>query len=86
MHYILMGGSYGCLPDYCAAYRAYADAVDGAADLYELGRDRRRTLKRVMYVDLGPPYGADYCEIVECDCDEPWVHSEMDEPEDWHES
>lgn len=85
-HYILLGGEHGCLPDYCAAFKTYADAVNDAAQLYELGRRRVRELRASGNLELNPGRdGASYCEIVSCDCDKPWTHSEMDSEDNWRD-
>ncbi len=84
-HYIFMSGSYGCIPDYCGACRKYLDAVDCLAETFNLSRVRRVGLKKYRYLDLLKRDGADYCEIVECDCSTPWVHDEQSRPEDWPE-
>lgn len=78
-HYILMGGLHGCIPSHCQAHTCLANAVDEAVLIYELGKGRARTLYRDLYLELNPARdGNDYVEIVECNCDEPWVHSEDD--------
>lgn len=83
-HYILMGGEHGCLPDYCAAFKTHDDAVDDAAQLYELGQRRIRELRRTDYLELNPRRdGASYCEIIPCACATPWQHSETDSEENW---
>lgn len=82
-HWILMGGEHGCMPDYCCACRTLLEACADAEGLYELSRSQWRELLRTQYLELGPKYGASYCEIVKCDCDEPWTHNEDDSAEDW---
>ena len=85
-HWIGMAGMHGCLPNYCGCYRTYEDAANGLAELHDLGRNRSRELRRDSYIELNLHRdGNEYAEISECDCDEPWVHSEEDRPEDWAE-
>ena len=85
-HYIAMSGSHGCLPDHCEVFETYADAVADLVQLFELGRTRAARLKKNSYLELVPSpiesrdeefgWGAEYCEIQTCDCDEPAVHSD----------
>ncbi len=96
-HYIVGSGSYGCLYDNGPhAHDTLDSAVDDLAQLFELGRVRRARLKADHYLDLdsarspieeaqGHRFGADYCEITECDCSEPWSHNEDDDPSNWPE-
>lgn len=39
----------------------------------------------VWSLALKPVDRADYCEIVECFCATPWIHSEDSKQEDWQE-
>lgn len=72
-HYIGGSGSYGCLYDYCSgACPSVTAAAEALAAVHELGSTRRRRLIRERYLDLSD--GADYCEIVECDCATPEQH------------
>ena len=77
VHYIAMGGTYGCLPDNCAALPTLTGAVEELATIYELGSARQRTLRRNRYLDLDNGRdGGDYCEIVECDCGDMECHND----------
>ena len=77
IHYIAMSGIHGCLPQYCAACDTIRDAVDSLASLHELGKNRQRELRRDLYLELNPNRdGAEYAEIVECDCDDPDCHND----------
>ena len=41
-------------------------------------------LREYGYVDLNLARdGNEYAEVVQCLCAEPWVHAEMDEPDNW---
>jgi hypothetical protein len=85
-HYIAMSGAHGCLPDSCNAYETYQAAVDTLADLFELGRTRKARLFTDRYLELKPVDGAEYCEIVACQCTEPWSHCDAGpDPRDWKE-
>ena len=89
-HYIAMAGLHGYLPQYCDVFPEYDMAVDALASLHNLGRDRKRALKRDGYLELTlyrdetkfpfiPGDGNEYCEIEECDCDDPSIHSDSGE-------
>ena len=77
-HYIGLAGLYGCLPQTCAAYDSYADAVESLADLHELGSQRRAELKRNGYIDLNLRRdGNEYAEVKECECPTRDTHSDV---------
>jgi hypothetical protein len=68
-HYIAMAGLRGYLPNYCAAHDSYADAVEDLAAMHDLGRDRKRELKRNGCIELNLHRdGNEYAEIEECNC------------------
>lgn len=74
-HYIAMNGSHGCLPDNADVYDTVDDAVVGLDSIFEFSKAQRKELRRDYYLELkGPEDGADYCEIVECDCKHPEQH------------
>ena len=76
-HYIGMAGLRGCLPNYCVTHDTHDDAVMDLADTHELGRDRTRRLKRDSFLLLNLHRdGNEYCEITECDCDDPGIHND----------
>ena len=77
-HYIGMSGIHGCLPNFRTDACEFAsEAAASLADLHELGRNRARTLTRHRYLEMNLRRdGAEYAEIVECDCDHPKDHSE----------
>jgi len=87
-HYVYGSGDHGCLYDYGPhVAQCIEDAVDDLATLFELGRNRRRELKRNWSLELNSCRdGAEYCEINECNCDKPWEHEEdgdLATPEGW---
>lgn len=85
-HYIGGSGEHGCLYDSCGVYHTRQQAVDGLAETFNLGRTRKAKLKRDGYLELNPGrYGADYCEITECHCAEPWTHDDMLTEDDWQD-
>jgi len=84
-HYIGMAGLRGCMPNYCELYETYDDAVESLCLIHELGpySKFRRELKRDGFVELNlHVHGNAYAEVVECECDEPWIHSEVTK-EEW---
>ena len=76
IHYIAMSGTHGCLPDHCQSHTTYDAAVNGLCDLFELGRTRRSRLSRGKYLELTAKDGAEYCEIVSCDCADAESHND----------
>lgn len=80
-HFIAMSGDHGCIPDYCDVFPEYQAAVDSLADMFSLGRTRKARLFADRILELKPnfnedSFGAEYCEIQTCDCDNPAVHSD----------
>lgn len=89
-HFIGMAGLHGYIPNYCDVYATFDDAVEGLCQIHDLGpRSRfRRELKKFGYVELRlhskqinggfwvEGHGNEYAEIIECECAEPWVHSD----------
>jgi hypothetical protein len=78
-HFIAMSGSHGCLPDHCEVFETCADSVEDLTNLFELGRTRKARLAKFRYLELTREDGAEYCEITECDCATPGVHSDSGE-------
>ncbi len=77
MHYILMGGLHGCLPQHCTTHDTLADAVEEAVHRYELSKRRQRFLCEDRYLDLNLKYeGNEYLEIEQCDCANPEQHDD----------
>jgi len=89
-HWIAMAGMRGCMPHYCEAHRTKADAVEDLLVIHddaEVGRPRVKsqlTRKGDTWacIDLHK-WGNEILEVVCCDCDEPWVHSDSGEKQDW---
>ena len=76
-HYIGMAGLHGYLPNCCETYDTYDDAVEGMADMHDLGVRRTRELRRDGYLELNLDRdGNEYIEITECDCEDPESHSD----------
>ena len=62
-HFIAMAGLHGYLPQYCEAYPDYDDAVNGLADLHELGTNRKAKLKRDGCLEMNIQY-LTYCYVI----------------------
>lgn len=76
-HYVAMAGLHGYIPNVCESHDDYASAVDSMASLHELGRDRKRSLKRDGYLELNIQRdGNEYIEIEECDCNDADQHND----------
>lgn len=78
-HYIGMAGLHGCLPQTCNVYATQKDAAESLASIHELGKSRTCQLVRDGYLELNLHRdGNEYCEITECNCDNPREHSDCD--------
>jgi hypothetical protein len=73
-HYHAINGDHGYMPDNVETFTSYRAACDSLISLFEIARTRKAgELRRTGSVELGPDYGAEYCEVVECyedDCQE----------------
>jgi hypothetical protein len=80
-HYIAMSGDHGCIPDYCSVHPDIDSAVSDLVDMFSLGRTRKARLKTERTIELVPgigedDFGAQYCEVTTCHCDNPACHDE----------
>lgn len=79
-HYIAMSGIVGCLPDCCESFNRLNDAVEFLGDLWNDFRGVKSSLRkdRIWYKPAIDSWAGslDYCEIVECDCDNPEIHND----------
>ncbi len=77
-HYIAMSGSHGCLPDSVTTFSKRIDAVNHLIDLFELpvNGNKADDLRHSGYVELGKNYGAEYAQILECNCEHPEIHGD----------
>jgi len=84
-HFMAMSGSHGCLPDHCEVFDSRQDAINDLVQLFGLGRTRTARLRKESILELTPSpiearqdisFGAEYCEITECDCGDPTTHSD----------
>ena len=77
-HYIAMAGLKGYLPNVCQSFEDRLSAVTFLHDIHNLPYRKITELKREGYIDLDlHRYGNEYCEITECDCDNPEIHNDM---------
>lgn len=81
-HFIGMAGLHGCMPNYCDVYASYDDTVESLCQIHDLGKYSRfrKELKRDGTVELNlHKHGNEYAEVSECECNEPWIHSDSGE-------
>lgn len=78
-HFIAMSGLQGYLPDTCQSFDHFKDALDFLVDLWSDYRGVKSSLKKYHYWERNEnQYDLTYCEIVECDCDNPSIHNDYD--------
>jgi hypothetical protein len=85
-HFIAGSGTRGCLYDNVTVHDTFDEAVAALVELFNLGRTRRAHLKRDRILEFkhtlvesranADDFGAEYCEIVECDCSNRAIHGE----------
>ena len=78
-HYIAMAGLCGYLPNYTSGPHQYkGQAAGDLASLHDMSERAYKRLRRDMYIELDlAKQGNEYCEIVECECDDPDCHAEL---------
>jgi hypothetical protein len=85
-HHIAMAGLHGCIPNYCDVFETRQGAVESLCQIHDLGPYSRFRKELMKYGDTElnlHKHGNEYAEIVECECAEPWVHSDSGKIEDW---
>ena len=75
-HYIGMSGLNGYLPQFTTVGPTRTSVADTLASVHERGKNWRAQLVRDWYMELRPEDGAEYAEIVECDCSDPTIHED----------
>lgn len=80
-HYISMSGDHGCLPDHCEVYPNKTGAIDDLVALFDDVRGVKSNLAKYGIVELPRHAGAEYAEVITCNCPAPWEHSEMSKEE-----
>jgi len=78
IHYIFGYGTVGCIPDTLEVFMSQEDAIEFFATLFDdlpenTLRRYVRELSEFWRVDMPV---INVAEISECDCGEPWIHSE----------
>ena len=80
-HYVAMSGLTGCLPDTCQSFPRLQDAIDFLSDLWSDYRGVKSALRTIRYWERNDPSymmgDLQYCEIVECNCDDPTIHNDF---------
>ena len=78
-HWIAGNGSIGCLYDNFQSFDTKRDAIESLVDLFYEFRGVKTNLQKyhIHYFDNSANAGADYCEIVECYCDNPDIHNDL---------
>jgi hypothetical protein len=75
-HFVGMSGLSGYLPNFVGAFDTKGAAVDTMAELHEFGSVRKRELSRDGYTSLdNEKHGAEYAELIECNCSVPHIHN-----------
>ena len=76
-HWIARNGSYGCLPDSSITCATKREAAETMAAIFDDVPGVKTALLRDEYLDLAErSCGADYAEIVPCDCADPGCHND----------
>ena len=85
-HYIALSGMCGCLADCCMVFTDRNDAIGSILFVHDL-EDCDQCVKDLEQNGIieCPNSGADYIEIIECECECPWVHDDGFTKEDWAE-
>lgn len=73
-HWLAGNGEYGCLFDNLAVLPTKRAAIAYLADLFDEVPGVASTLRKYQYCDIGNRHGADYCEIIPCDCEDTETH------------
>lgn len=76
IHYVAMSGMHGYLPDYVSCYGDLNSAAGAMTFMFELDSQASyRKLVNTGYLELNPKTdGAEYIEIIECNCSNPKEH------------
>lgn len=76
-HFIAMPRSYGCLPDNITVFERKSEAIKHIISTFELALYDRKAddLRKTGYTDIGGDFGADYAEIVKCECNNIGIHN-----------
>lgn len=76
-HWVGMAGLHGCLPNFCDVFQTRGAAAQCLGQIHELSGRAIAKLRRDQYFELDLyEHGNEYCEITECNCNDPGVHSD----------
>lgn len=82
--WISMSGDHGYLPDNTGCGTSRWSAVESLIDLFELGDGRKaRALRKYGYTELGRRYGAEYAEVMPCECEQCRVGCTTETEDNW---
>ena len=84
-HYIAMNGSRGCLPDSNSVHNTAMDARGYLDDIFcgdlsegECEQMHSNLIKYGIHYFSDPnETGADYCQVLACDCPNPNIHEDV---------
>lgn len=83
-HYIAFAGIDGQTPDHEQAFPTRRLAAEGLGERFDLTERQTKRLLQGRFIRLDVlDHGVEYAELQECDCDEPWGHSDTDTAADW---
>jgi hypothetical protein len=74
-HWIAMAGIRGCIPNLCASCDTKTQAIEFLCEVHDNARGLKSDLQKYQYSEHCP--GNEYCEIVECTCNDPAVHNDL---------
>lgn len=76
-HYIAMAGLHGYMPMVSEVTATRGQAAELLGGIHELSKNKIKQLRRDYYLELDLSiHGNEYCEIIECDCNEEEMHSD----------
>ena len=75
-HYIGMSGIHGCMAQFTTVGPTRSQVAETLASVHERGKNWQASLVRNWYAELRQEDGAEYAEIVECDCSDPTIHED----------
>lgn len=86
-HHIVTAGLKGQAPDWEQGFGTISAARDGAAERFDLTESQAKRLRKNRWLPLDvDEHGAEYVHIQDCDCDDPWDHSDTETAADWIDS
>jgi hypothetical protein len=74
-HYLAMSGSPGFIPDCCEMFDSREEAVSDLVKFLELTAEQENRLRAWDFTTCDPMQGAGYCQVLECECATPEIHS-----------